>query len=106
MWRTSALIRCAERRRCNSPLISNGTQEAAVKIENRQQVLLIAAIAVVGLLLLDRVVLRPLSASWKARSTQIAELQKRISDGKATLGRANSIRDRWEQMKTNTLATD
>jgi len=77
-----------------------------VKIENRQQVLLFAAIAVVGLLLLDRVLLRPVTAGWKARSLQIVELQKRITDGKATVGRANNIRDRWEQMKTNTLATD
>jgi hypothetical protein len=77
-----------------------------VKIENRQQALIIAAIVVVGLLLLDRVVARPLSASWKARSLKIAELQKRISDGNATVRRANNIRDRWEQMKTNTLAAD
>ena len=77
-----------------------------MKIENRQQVLAIATVALLALLLLDRVVLSPLTASWKARSTKIAELQKRITDGKALLRRAPTIRSRWDEMKTNTLAAD
>jgi hypothetical protein len=67
-----------------------------VKIENRQQVLAIATIALVALWLLDRVVISSATASWKARSAKIADLQKRITDGKALLRRAPAIRNRWE----------
>jgi hypothetical protein len=78
----------------------------AVKIENRQQVLAIAAFALIGFFLVDRVLLRPLTASWKARSERITRLQKDITDGQAKLKRAAAIRNRWEQMQTNTLAAD
>jgi Tfp pilus assembly protein PilO len=77
-----------------------------VKIENRQQVLAIAAIALISLFLLDRVLLRPLTASWKARSEHIVKLEKDITDGQAKLKRAAAIRNRWDQMQTNTLAAD
>jgi hypothetical protein len=77
-----------------------------VKIENRQQVLVIAAIAIVGLFLLDRLVVSPLAASWKARSEKITDLQKRIVDGKAAMRRSSNVRARWDEMKTNTLAAD
>ncbi len=77
-----------------------------MKIENRQQVLAVAAIAIVALFLLDRLVARPLTASWKARSERIAKLQKQINEGNAALKRATFTRSRWEQMQTNTLAAD
>lgn len=76
-----------------------------MKIENRQQLLGIAAIVIVGLFALDRVVIGPLTKSWKARSQRIATLQKQISDGNATLKRAALIQGRWDQMQTNTLAS-
>ena len=77
-----------------------------MKIENRHQMLGIAAIAIVALFLIDRVVARPLTATWKARSERITNLQKQIIDGNATLKRATIIRSRWNLMQTNTLAAD
>jgi hypothetical protein len=77
-----------------------------VKIENRQQILAVAAIALISLFVLDRVILRPLTAGWKARSERIVKLEKQIIEGQATLKRANLIRARWDQMQTNTLAAD
>jgi hypothetical protein len=77
-----------------------------VKIENRQQILTIAAITIFALFILDRVVARPLTASWKARSERITRLEKQIIDGNATLKRATFVRSRWDQMQTNTLAAD
>lgn len=77
-----------------------------MKIENRQQVLAIAAIALVSLFLLDRVLVRPLTAGWKARSERIAKLEKQIIDGQGKLKRAAATRNRWEQMQTNTLSAD
>ena len=77
-----------------------------MKIENRQQALVIAAVAIVALFFLDRAVLGPLTKSWKARSARIALLQKQITDGNAALKRATAIRERWDQMQTNTLAAN
>lgn len=77
-----------------------------MKIENRQQLLAVGAIALISLFLLDRLVARPLTAGWKTRSEKITRLQKQIIDGQATLKRAAAIRSRWDQMQTNTLAMD
>jgi hypothetical protein len=77
-----------------------------VKIENRQQILAVAAIALVSLFLLDRLIVRPLTASWKARSERIAKLEKQINEGGAALKRADTIRNRWSEMQTNTLSAD
>jgi hypothetical protein len=77
-----------------------------MKIDNRQQLLGILAVAVVGLLLLDRVVITPLINGWKERSRQITELQKTIAQGESALKREKIVRDRWSQMKTNTLSAD
>lgn len=72
-------------------------------IKNRQQFLLIATAVVVGLLIADKVVLTPLIAGWKERSTRIAELRKSIAQGEGLLQRGERIRERWDGMRTNTL---
>ncbi len=74
-----------------------------MNIKNRQQVLAMAAIAGVALLAGDKFVLTPLIASWKARTARIAELRKSVGDGSQLLMRDQSIRARWEHMRTNTL---
>jgi hypothetical protein len=74
-----------------------------MKIKNRQQVLgIIAGLAVV-LLLGDKLVLSPLTSRWKERTTRITQLRKDISQGSLLLDREETIRDRWEGMRTNTL---
>jgi hypothetical protein len=78
----------------------------AVKISNRQQLLAILAVIGVGLLIVDKVLLTPLLAGWKERSTRIAELRKSVAQGEALLARSERIRDRWEGMRTNTLPED
>jgi hypothetical protein len=74
-----------------------------VNIKNRQQLLAIIAIAAVVLLLGDRLVLGPLTRTWKEHSTRISELKSSISKGETLLGRQKIIRDSWQQMRSNTL---
>ena len=74
-----------------------------MKIENRQQLLVIVAIAAVGLLIADRAVVTPLTRAWKDRSTKVAELRKQIEQGTALVKREQSIRRRWDDMRRNTL---
>lgn len=74
-----------------------------MKISNRQQMLVLVAGAVVALLAADRLLLTPLTASWKARTTRITELRKQLSEGQSLLDREKTLRTRWSQMRTNTL---
>jgi hypothetical protein len=74
-----------------------------VKIKNRQQLLAVAAGAVVALFIADKVIIEPLTSSWTQRSKRIAELRKKVDEGRSLLRREQSLRGRWEQMRTNTL---
>jgi hypothetical protein len=76
-----------------------------VKIQNRQQFLVVLTAIVVGLYACDLVVFEPLGKWWSSRSKRITELRKEVKDGKLLLQREESIRSRWEGMRTNTLPT-
>jgi hypothetical protein len=78
-----------------------------MQIKNRQQMLIIGAIAAVSLFAGDRLVLSPLLKAWSVRATRIADLHKNIDRANAMMQREQlpnqSIRSRWEQMSRNTL---
>ena len=74
-----------------------------MQIKNRQQVLIIGAIAAVALFAGDRLVLSPLLAAWSGRAKNISTLRQKISDAKSLAQREQGIRSRWEQMSRNTL---
>lgn len=76
-----------------------------MKINNRQQVLAIAAIAIVGLFLLDRALITPLTNGWKARSQKITDLQRDITRGEELLKAGPRYQALWGRMKTNTLSS-
>lgn len=71
--------------------------------KNRQQLLAILAITAVVLLLGDRLVVTPLTKTWKERSQRIDQLTKSIAKGDVLLGRDRTIREQWDNMRTNTL---
>jgi hypothetical protein len=74
-----------------------------MQIKNRQQVLAILAGAVVALFIADKIILEPLMGSWKARGKRIAELRKKVDDGHNLIRREQSLRGRWELMRSSTL---
>jgi Tfp pilus assembly protein PilO len=74
-----------------------------VPIKNRQQVLIIAAIAAIVLFAGDHLVLSPLLKSWNARAKHIADLRTEIARDKMLVQREQSIRNRWQQMSRNAL---
>ncbi len=76
-----------------------------MNINNRQQLLTIAAAAAVVLWVGMSMVVDPLTKSWKTRATQIAQLEKSIKQGSSFLTRERALRDRWEGMRTNMLQT-
>jgi hypothetical protein len=74
-----------------------------VQIKNRQQLLAIVAGVAIGLFAADKLVLSPIMNLWTARSKQIADLRKKVDDGKRLIAREKSLTAKWDQMRTNTL---
>jgi len=76
-----------------------------MNLNKRQQLLAIVAIAMVGLFLADKLVFSPLARSWGDRSKRIAKLKGQVRDGMETVKRERALREQWETMRTNTLAS-
>jgi hypothetical protein len=74
-----------------------------MNINQRQQILAIGAAAIVGVFILDKLIITPLTKSWKERSTAIAELQKSVAQGRVSIDREQITRRRWNEMRKNTL---
>jgi len=77
-----------------------------MKIENRQQFLVVLTIAAAALLVGVNLIYEPLSNLWSARLTQIKELRVKVNDGKVLITHEVSWRGRWDQMRSNTLSNN
>jgi len=77
-----------------------------MQTKNRQQFLVVVAVAVVALFAGDRLLVSPLAKAWNRRAARIAELRKEVTQGRMLLGREQSLRTRWQQMSRNTLPKD
>lgn len=77
-----------------------------MKINNRQQLLAFVAIGAISLFAADRLVVSPLTATWKKRAERVQELRKQVNEGRNLVEREASYRSRWAQMQTNTLSSD
>jgi Tfp pilus assembly protein PilO len=77
--------------------------EAAVKIENRQQFLVMLTIAAVALFVGVNFILEPLGGWWSSRQAQIKQLRDRVHDGQLLINRETGLRDQWDTMRNNSL---
>jgi hypothetical protein len=77
-----------------------------MKIENRQQVLIVLTAAVVALWLGDMIIFEPLGNLWSARSAQIRELSMKVNDGNQMIKNEARYRARWSDMQANALAAN
>lgn len=75
-----------------------------MNLNNRQQLLAILAMVAVGLLAGDRLLLTPLTRLWKERSAQLAQLRKSVEQGSRLVERDTIIRERWDQIRKNSLS--
>ena len=74
-----------------------------MKIENRQQWLLVLAVAAGLLYAADQALIEPLAGWWKTRAKTVATLRTQVKDGRLLLQREAALRGRWDDMRTNTL---
>jgi len=77
-----------------------------MKIENRQQFLVVLTLLAAALLIGDRLIYEPLSRAWSARAAQIRELKTRIREGNLLIRRESDLRRRWNEMRANALPAD
>ena len=77
-----------------------------MEIKNRQQLLTIGAIVVLGLFAADKLVFDPLTKAWNAKAKRIQELRTHITQAQGLLKREAAIRGRWAQMERNTLTNN
>jgi hypothetical protein len=77
-----------------------------MNLNKRQHLLAIFAIVAVGVFVTDKLVLTPLTLSWKARSGRIAKLKEQVSNGTILTEekRAQDIRKQSDRIRTNSLA--
>ena len=74
-----------------------------MKIDNRQRLLAVLAIVIVALFVADKMILTPLTESWKSRSAAIGELRKSIEKGNGLIQREAQTRERWNEVRKSTL---
>ena len=74
-----------------------------MKIENRQQLLLVLTVAVGVLYAADQLMIEPLIGWWKARAKAAAALRTQVHDGRLLIKREDGLHGTWDNMRTNTL---
>ncbi len=74
-----------------------------MKINNRQDFLVVLTIAAVGLFVGVNFVFTPLQNWWSARQTQVRDLREKVNDGNQLIRREAGIRSHWDGMRTNAL---
>ena len=74
-----------------------------MQIKNRQQLLIMGAVAIVGLFAADKILFTPLGRLWSERSAQITKLRKDVTAGDQLVKRAPGLTNHWAEMKNNTL---
>ena len=75
-------------------------------IKNRQQLLILAALAGLALLVGDSLILTPMGKAWKARAATIVELRQQVEKGDRLVKHEASYRMSWARMQTNTLPSN
>jgi Tfp pilus assembly protein PilO len=74
--------------------------------KNRQQLLLIIVLVMVGLWVGNEIVFSRVAKLWKARAARIAELRVQLDQSRSLLQREQIVRSRWEYLRRNSLPPD
>jgi Tfp pilus assembly protein PilO len=77
-----------------------------MKIENRQQFLIVLTAIAFALLVGNSLVYEPLAKWWSSRADQIKTLRSQVTEGKGLLRREAAIRGKWNDMRANALTNN
>ncbi|MGB0580263.1 MAG: hypothetical protein ACPGVU_11225 [Limisphaerales bacterium] len=73
---------------------------------NREKLLMTAAVAVFGLLILDKVVITPLGNLWTERRVEIERLTKDVKKGRNLISLESRLRNTWDDYQQRALPHD
>ena len=74
-----------------------------MKIENRQQFLIVLTIGAVALFVGVNFIFTPLGNWWSSRQSQIKVLRTKVTEGQQLIKREAGIRGHWDEMRQNAL---
>lgn len=74
-----------------------------MKIENRQQFLVMLTLAVAALYVAVNFIIEPLGGWWSSRQKQVRELRQQVVDGRKMIAREEAVRSHWAEMQANAL---
>src|ERR1700744_5188741 len=77
-----------------------------MKMENRQQKLVVLTVVAVALYVGVNFIFTPLQGWWSARSTQIKALDDKVKHGQALIKRETILRSRWSDMQSKALPSN
>lgn len=77
-----------------------------MQIKDRQQFLTVLAIVAVALLLIDKMIVPPLTNFWTDRSHRIKDLKKQVSDGEWLKSRDARLRSQWAAIQAASLTNN
>ena len=77
-----------------------------MKIQNRQQALIITTLVLLALWAGNLLVWGPMVKWWHSRQNTIKELRQEVAQGKSLIRREAYIRAEWGGMRTNSLPND
>src|ERR1700677_1938142 len=77
-----------------------------METKNREKLYAIGLGAVLGLVLINWLVISPLTDAWSRRSKEITDLKKSLADGTMLIRRQDVVQGRWDDMRTNALESN
>ena len=77
-----------------------------MQIKNRQQLLTVLTLTVIGLLVLDKIVSPPLTKLWNGRAARLLKLQTDVKNGEILRRGKESLRDHWAKIQAGSLTND
>jgi Tfp pilus assembly protein PilO len=77
-----------------------------MKVEDRQQFLVMLTIAAAALYVGVNFIVEPLGGWWSSRQAQVRELRTRVADGRKLVARESVVRGHWADMQANALSAN
>ena len=77
-----------------------------LKIENRQQVLIILTAVAFALLIANSAIYGPLEKLWTTRAAEITRLNNDMTDGNMLIKGEATLRSQWSNMRVNALTNN
>jgi Tfp pilus assembly protein PilO len=74
-----------------------------MKPRNRQDFLVVLAIAAIALYVAVNFVFTPLQGWWSVRQAQVRQLREQVKEGNGLIRREAVLRSHWDNMRTNAL---